>query len=149
MAEFDSPEEDVRAIGDWFDGWGAEVAARNFADARERFDGRALGFGTWMDRVEGLDALEARQWRSIWPTIEDFRHHTEGLRCMVSPDRLLAFGMLVWSSTGFHEDGRAFERPGRTTAIFARESVEDPWRCVHTHVSLFRDVPQRSFGRRE
>ena len=85
---------------------------------------------------------------SIWPDIEDFEHLTEGLRCMVSPDRLMAFGMTVWTSTGFHEDGTAYERPGRTTAVFTREKPGGPWRCVHTHVSLFRDVPQRSWGRR-
>ena len=148
MADFDRPAEDVDAIRAWFDEWGAEVARRDFASARRRFDPDVLGFGTWMDHVEGLDALEARQWRSIWPGIEDFEHRTEGLRCLVSPDRLMAFGMTVWTSTGFHEDGTAYDRPGRTTAVFTREKPGDPWRCVHTHVSLFRDVPQRSWGRR-
>ena len=56
--------------------------------------------------------------------------------------------MPVWTSTGFHEDGTRYERPGRTTAVFTREKPGDPWRCAHTHVSLFRDVPQRSWGRR-
>ena len=95
MADFDRPAEDVDAIRAWFDEWGAEVARRDFTSARRRFDPDVLGFGTWMDHVEGLDALEARQWRSIWPGIEDFEHRTEGLRCLVSPDRLMAFGMTV------------------------------------------------------
>ena len=126
MADFDAPAGDVEAIRAWFDEWGAEVARRDFASARRRFDPEVLGFGTWMDHVEGLDALEARQWRSIWPGIEDFEHRTEGLRCMVSPDRRMAFGMTVWTSTGFHEDGTAYERPGRTTAVFTREKPGDP-----------------------
>jgi len=148
MVEFDTPREDFEAIRDWFRTWGGNVAAVNFTASRPLFDERAVGFGTWMDRVEGLDSLEAKQWRSIWPTIDKFHHDTDTLKAMVSPDRLMAFGMLVWTSTGFHEDGTSYDRPGRTTAIFIRDAVADPWRCVHTHVSLFRGVPQKSYGNR-
>jgi hypothetical protein len=44
-------------------------------------------FGTWEDYVEGQDALEARQWRSVWPTIEGFHHRTaDSLQVTCSPD---------------------------------------------------------------
>ena len=138
--------EDIAAIKAWFDEWGREVAARRFEEARERFHPEVIGFGTWMDFVDGLDALEQHQWRSIWPTIEDFEHRTEGLRCLVSPDRLMAVGMTVWTSTGFHGDGTGYDRPGRTTAVFVRGRTDRPWSCIHTHVSLFRGVPQQSHG---
>ncbi|MSO76199.1 MAG: hypothetical protein EXQ87_04715 [Alphaproteobacteria bacterium] len=145
---FDHPDEDKAAIAGWFDAWGGHVAAVDFRRARALFDPGALGFGTWMDMVEGLDALESRQWRGVWPTIQDFRHQTEGLRVGVSADRCFAFGMLVWTSTGFDADARPYGRPGRTTAVFVRERAGDPWRAIHTHVSLFRGVPQKSHGSR-
>lgn len=143
-------EEDRSAIKAWFDTWGAHVAAREFTEARSLFGAEALGFGTWMDYVEGLDALEGRQWRSVWPTIRDFHHRTEdSLQVTVSPDRLMAVGLVLWTSTGFHQDGSEFERPGRTTAVFTRVAAGDDWKCVHTHVSLARGVPQQSFGEPE
>ena len=141
--------EDFVAIEAWFDDWGARVAAADFAGARPLFADDVVGFGTWMDLVEGLDALEAEQWRSVWPTIRDFRHDTvRTLRVEVSPDRLMAVGLVTWTSTGIDPDGRPFPRPGRTTGVFTRPDTGAPWRCIHTHVSLCRGVPQRSFGAR-
>jgi len=141
-------QEDVAAIKKWFDDWGEMVATERFEDARELFDPGAIGFGTWMDLVEGLDQLEAKQWRSIWGTISDFRHETtKTLKVIVSPDRLMASGLVTWTSIGFHEDGKQYDRPGRTTSIFVRGHLEYRWRSIHTHVSLFRGVPQRSFPR--
>ncbi len=139
---------DVAAIKRWFDDWGAMVATERFEHARALFHPDAIGFGTWMDLVEGLDKLEARQWRSIWGTIRDFRHETDKtLKVIVSPDRLMANGLVTWTSTGFHEDGSTYERPGRTTATFVRDRVDRPWQAIHTHVSLFRGVPQKSYSK--
>ena len=58
----------------------------------------------------------------------------------------MAVGLVLWTSTGFHEDGSEYDRPGRTTGIFTRTAVGEDWKCVHTHVSLARGVPQKSFG---
>ena len=139
--------EDRAAVKAWFDAWGAHVAAKEFIPARALFASEAIGFGTWMDYVEGLDALESRQWRSVWPTIADFHHRTDDtLQVNVSPDRLQAVGLVLWTSTGFDKDGVEFQRPGRTTGIFTRAAIGEPWLCVHTHVSLARGVPQQSFG---
>ena len=116
--------EDQAAIKDWFDQWSAVVATRRFDDARALFHPDAIGFGTWMDLVEGLDQLEGKQWRSIWGTIKDFHHETDvHLKVIVSPDRLMANGLVTWTSTGFNEDGSAYERPGRTTGTFVRLSL--------------------------
>ena len=57
----------------------------------------------------------------------------------------MASGLVTWTSTGFDETAAAYERPGRTTALFVRDAVEGPWLAIHTHVSLFRGVPQNSF----
>ena len=148
MGPWDSATVDDRtSIKDWFDQWGAHVAAKEFEAARALFDQDALGFGTWMDYVEGLDQLEGQQWRSVWPTIRDFHHRTDdSLQVTVSPDRLMAVGLVLWTSEGSHQDGQSFSRPGRTTGIFKRAAIGEAWKCIHTHVSLARGVPQQSFG---
>lgn len=139
---------DFDSIADWFSQWSALVAAVDFVPARDLFDDGVVGFGTFQHHVHGLQALEADQWRRVWPTIEDFRFQTETLVAEVSPDRLMAFGALMWSSTGLAEDGSRFDRPGRCTVVMKRSSVMAPWKGIHTHFSLGRGVPQASHGAR-
>ncbi len=137
---------DLATLRDWFAEWGRFVAVVDFDSARRLFDADVIGFGTWMNVVEGLDHLVEAQWQSIWPTIEGFRFELDSLQARVSPDRLFAVAVGAWDSTGFAEDGTPYPRPGRATVAFRRESLEAPWRAVHTHLSLNRGVPQQSFG---
>ena len=134
----------------WFDEWSGYVATVDFASARRLFHPEVVGFGTYMDYVHGLDALEEQQWRSIWGTIADFRFATERLICGVwapsGHDGLHAWGITPWTSTGFHADGTPYERPGRATVLFVREAPDAPWLAIHTHISLSPGTPQRSHG---
>ena len=98
---------DHASIKAWFDTWSGYVAAGDFDSARPMFEEDVVGFGTWMDTVEGLDNLMEKQWKSIWPTIRDFEFLTDTLQVRVSPDRLFAVAVLVWTSTGLHENGEA------------------------------------------
>ena len=148
MRGFTAPAEELEAIREWFAEFGARVAEVNFSAARSMFDEDAFGFGTYMTMVDGLAGLEAQQWRSVWPTIEDFRFDLESLRVGVSGDRQLAFALLTFDSTGIAEDGARFLRPGRVTVIFGRGGPEEAWKAVHTHLSLNRGVPQLSHGNR-
>lgn len=132
----------------WFDEWGGYVAAVDFVAARPLFDAGVVGFGTRMEYVSGLEDLEQQQWRSVWPTIADFRFLTDRLISGVSPDGRLAYGLVPWNSTGFHEDGSVFERPGRATVLFTCDVPGEPWRAIHTHISLDPGTPQRSYGSR-
>lgn len=143
-----TPEEDVQAIRHWFATWGGHVEAVNFAAARALFDEGAVGFGTWMTMVEGLEALERDQWRAIWPTIEDFRFLLDSLIVSVSGDRCMAVAMLHFESAGIGEGGERFARPGRVTVVFGRKDSAQPWLGVHTHLSLNRGVPTQSHGQR-
>ncbi len=140
--------EDVDAIRDWFAAWGGHVAAVDFESARPLFDDAVIGFGTYMDTATGLDELERRQWRGVWPTIEGFRFNLASLKSVVSPDRRQAFAAITWSSTGIAADGGRFERPGRATVAFARPAPDQPWRGIHTHFSLNPGTPQTSHGKR-
>ncbi len=148
MLGYDAPKEDVEAIRDWFATWHGHVDAVNFTASRDLFDADVIGFGTFMDTVEGLDNLEQQQWRTIWPTIEGFRFNLETLRAGVSKDRCLAFGVITWNSTGTDDAGRPYPRPGRATVLFGRASPEESWKGLHTHISLNPGTPQRSYGAR-
>jgi ketosteroid isomerase-like protein len=146
VLQSDNPvTEDLRI---WFTQWAEYVRARDFESARALFHPDVIGFGTHMRVVSGLDNLERDQWRSVWGTIEDFVFLTDDLHASVSGDGLQAWAVVPWSSTGFLEDGSTFDRPGRATVIFVRDSVDDEWQAVHTHISLAPGTPQRSFGRR-
>jgi ketosteroid isomerase-like protein len=143
-----STSSEHAAIRNWFSSWGDMVANVDFVSARALFHEDVIGFGTYMDVVRGLDRLESQQWRSIWPTIEGFTFLVDQLVVDVSEDGKQAYGIVPWTSTGFHEDGTSYVRPGRATVLFKRNAVTDPWRAIHTHISLAPGTPQKSFGNR-
>ena len=138
--------EDHASIKTWFDTWSGYVANVDYEAARPMFDEGLVAFGTWMDVVEGRETVIENQWMSIWGTIKDFQFLTDTLQVRISPDRLFAIAVLIWDSTGFHEDGSSYPRPGRATVGMRRDSLGAPWMGIHTHLSLNRDVPQKSFG---
>lgn len=148
--EFDwSPaEEDAASVRAWLAAWEPCVREVDFAPARALFAENVASFGTHMGVVEGLDALERGQWRAVWPTIDGFAWDFDTMRIGVSPDRLMAVLIAVWTSTGRREDGSRFDRPGRTTAILSRAATGAPWLCAHTHFSLYPGTPARSHGAR-
>ena len=140
--------QDLEALRDWFDAWGRQVATLDFARARALFEPDVVGMGTFKDLVEGIDALEAGQWRSIWPTIEDFAFDLDSLRVIGSPDGRMAVAMIGWDSTGLTQDGERYDRPGRATVVLARSGPGSPWKGVHTHFSLLPGERKLSFGER-
>ncbi len=140
--------EDRRSIAAWFAAWGDLVANVDFKHARAMFVEDIVSFGSKVEMVGSLDALEAQQWRAIWPTIEDYRYDLATLELVVSPDRLMAMGAVMFRSTGLHPDGSRFPRPGRATVTLMRASLDAPWLGTHTHVSLTPGTPAPSHGRR-
>ena len=142
------PEDDIDAIRQWFAEWSVNVGEIDFASARALFEDNVAGFGTHMDVVEGLDALEQDQWRSVWPTIEDFSFLLPTLKVAVSPDRRMAMGIITFSSTGITADGHRYNRPGRATVAFSRARRNAAWKAIHSHVSLNPGTPAPSHGKR-
>ncbi len=136
--------EDQAGIRNWFDALSAHVQAVDFSGARPLFAPDMVAFGTFTDFMTGRDAAEQAQWRNVWPHIDEFRWRPD-LRVIVSPDRLQAVGMGVFDSIGYERDGTPYRRPGRATVVFARGKIGAAWLAQHTHMSLFRDVPTRSF----
>ena len=88
-----------------------------------------------MDVVEGLDQLKINQWENIWPTISGFKFLTETLFIQLSQDKLFANSILTWTSLGYNQDGKTFERSGRATVTLKRSSLNSEWKGIHTHFS--------------
>jgi ketosteroid isomerase-like protein len=138
--------DDLERVTAWFRHLSEHVQAVDFAGARSLFAEDMVAFGTFENFITGREAVERAQWRNVWPVTSDFRYRMDDIRALVSPDRLFAIGLGVFDSTGYHEDGTPYERPGRTTVALSRRRIGEEWVADHTHISLFRDVPSRSFG---
>jgi ketosteroid isomerase-like protein len=141
-------EEDRRSVGAWLKNWGDLVAEVNFKASRPLFAEEAVAFGSKVEMMTSQAQLEAEQWRAIWPSIENYLYDLSTLELDVSPDRLMAVGMIIFRSTGLHADGKTFERNGRATVTLMRASVGTPWICTHSHVSLKPGTPSPSHGKR-
>ena len=135
----DDPHAAVRAF---FERLGAYCAAVDYDSAEALFAEDVASFGTKAVVVRGRDPLRRDQWENIWGRITDFRFDLDGLHS--AGDANIAWGMAGWTSTGYGEDGDAFERPGRATVVL--EHRGDAWYVVHTHFSLAPGTPQRTFG---
>jgi ketosteroid isomerase-like protein len=140
--------EDKRSVADWIGHWGNLVADVNFQASRPLFAEDAVAFGSKVEMMTSQAQLEAEQWRAIWPTIEDYRYDLSTLEVVMSPDRLMAMGAVIFRSTGLHADGKKFERNGRVTVTLQRPSIGAPWICNHSHVSLKPGTPAPSHGKR-
>lgn len=144
MGEAMIAPDDHHSIAGWFEEWGGCIASLDFARARTLFVPAVVGFGTWSDFLSGIDDLETRQWREVWPSISDFRFDLDALWTEVSPDRMLGHAAASWTSTGMDEEGRPFARPGRCTVTLCRTDPGTPWLGTHTHFSLVRGTPPAS-----
>lgn len=136
--------DDVAGVRTWFDTLASHVGDVDFIGARPIFAPDMIAFGTFTDFMTGREAAEQQQWRNVWPHIDGFRWRPD-IRAIVSPDRLQAVGMGIFDSTGYRQDGTPYDRAGRATVVLVRDRIGSAWLAQHTHLSLFRDVPTRSF----
>ncbi|MEA2930464.1 MAG: hypothetical protein QOG38_2892 [Hyphomicrobiales bacterium] len=131
---------------DWLERFAGYVRDVDYAAARPLFHPDVLAFGTHRDVIPGLAAWQSTQWDNVWPRTSDFRFSTGAARILVSADQTMATVVVPWTSTGYHEDGTTFERPGRATMVLHKEN--GAWLCTHSHMSLNRGVPQQSYANR-
>ena len=130
------------AIVEWFEKLGKYCASVDYDSASAIFADDVLSFGTKADIVSGLDPLQKNQWQGIWPNIQDFKINMETVHS--GGDEYQAWGIATWTSTGFHENGTSFHRPGRATVILERRNHH--WVSVHTHFSLNPGTSPRTYG---
>lgn len=138
--------EDLADLRRWFVELGNFVRAVDYEGAYRLFSEDLIAFGTFSDFVEQREVVVAEQWRNVWPTIRRFRFRADSVRAIVSPDRLAATGLGIFDSDGFKPDGSRFDRSGRASVVFSRSAIGAPFVAVHTHLSLFRGSPSRSYG---
>ncbi len=87
----------------------------------------------------------------MWPKTSDFRFDLAAAQVLAAGDMAVVVVVAPWTSTGTHPDGTEFDRPGRATLVLARDgepALMDGWRCIHSHLSLNRGVPQTSHASR-
>ena len=147
------PEADPatrRHFIEWLERFAGFVREVDYAAARPLFHPDVLAFGTHRDVIPGLKAWQDTQWDNVWPKTSDFRFDTDAARILVSADNTMATVVVPWTSTGYHQDGATFDRPGRASMVFNRQDGErdGTWLCTHSHMSLHRGVPQQSFANR-
>jgi ketosteroid isomerase-like protein len=130
----------------WLETFAGFVREVDYAGARPMWHPEVLAFGTYNDVIQGLETAIATQWDNVWPRTAAFAFNLDHTHVLASGDGSLAVAVTPWTSTGYAEDGTPFDRPGRATMVFAR--TDGAWRCVHSHMSLNRGVPQASHGRR-
>ncbi len=140
-----------QAAREWFERLSAACASVDYEAGRRIFAGDVASFGTKADIVVGLDPLQSNQWEGIWPNIANFRIDLDSVRGGGDGDS--AWGIAVWSSTGFDQRGQPFDRRGRSTVILERRQTDTTpggeWLAVHTHFSLNPGTPPRTFGKHE
>ena len=148
MKRLAAAPEDKRSVGEWYARWDKFVAEVDFKPVREMFAEDTVAFGSKIEMMTSQAELEHDQWRSVWPSIEDYRYDLSTLEVVTSPDRLMAMGAVIFRSTGFHPDGKKFVRNGRSTCTFMRTAIGAPWVCTHSHLSLTPGTPWVSHGNR-
>jgi ketosteroid isomerase-like protein len=130
----------------WLETFSSFVRDVDYPSARPLFHNDILAFGTHRDVLPSLEAWVSSQWDNVWPRTDDFRFDLATTHVLASDDGSMAVVVAPWTSTGFHEDGSRFDRPGRATIVFHKR--DGVWLGVHSHLSLNRGVPQASFGKR-
>ena len=65
-------DDDRRSIGEFFARWGTLVGQVDIRRARELYADDVIAFGSLGKMLTSRDALEAEQWRAVWPTLACF-----------------------------------------------------------------------------
>ena len=147
MPDDAATQQDRESLTVWLDGFSTEIQTLDYETARKRFVQDVTTFSTHKNIVSNLDEFGHDQWRHVWHTSTGFHWATAEMRFGTSPDRLMAWIAVPCASTGYQEDGTAFDRPGRGSLVLARESLDAPWLGLHVHVSLRHGVQAKSYGK--
>ena len=137
----------IDGIKKWLKKFAHCVRSLDFDGGREMFFQDAVCFGSKAEVLIGLDDLIERQWKAIWPNITDFTFQMDQFRCECNNTADVACVIVPWISTGYHQDGTPFPRPGRMTALLLRDRDKDTWLAKHTHFSLNPAIPNQTFAR--
>ncbi|MBY0564060.1 MAG: nuclear transport factor 2 family protein [Hyphomonadaceae bacterium] len=126
----------METVREWLQAWERAIRTRDFDAGRALFDEAASGFGTVTERTHNLEDLVKRQWMVVWPRTSDFSFDPTDIDIRISKCGGMAIAHARWMSRGVDAGG---ERPraGRCTVALLRDAVDSPWRCIHTHFSMW------------
>jgi ketosteroid isomerase-like protein len=125
----------------WLARWEALVNAGDIEAARPFFAEDVVAFGSLTPAMHGLDALVARQWSQIWPTIRDFALNRDTLSVRSVGDGSLAVLAGEYRSLGKDGAGGWYDRAGRATLVLERRDAG--YVCVHSHFSMYPGIPAK------
>ena len=120
------------ALIDWLKAFSAAVRAHDYEGGKLLFAPEAIGFGTYGDRLDGLETLVEKQWHHIWEITRGYDFDYDNVQCGVNGD--LGWAAATWVSQKQDADGAWQNRPGRATFIFEKRNGQ--WLAVHSHHSL-------------
>ncbi len=143
-----SKDPTAAAIARWFETLAACVDRVDYGTAAALFDDAIANFSTASTWLRGKETFREKQWRKVWPTIENFRFDADALEWGAAADGTMAWGATTWQSTGIAKDGSTFPRPGRATVIFRRQTPDAQLLAIHIHFSLVPGTPEKSFGKK-
>ena len=122
---------------EWLRQWENAINAADFAAARLLFSPDVVSFGTLAGATTGLQELETRQWRKVWPTIKDFRFD-DPIILVTGEPAPSAVIVSLWHSKGKTVDGGWYDRKGRATLLLRLEN--SLLRCCHSHLSMDQGI---------
>jgi hypothetical protein len=132
-------------VREWLDRFAVCVREVDYAAARPFWHPDIVIFGTYQELMKSLSAWTEQQWDNVWPRTADFRFDLANTMIMTAPGGEMAVAIAPWTSTGFHEDGTAFDhRPAvpqsfwpssRTAAglVFIRTC---PWPAAYRRIAM-------------
>jgi len=125
---------------EWLQQWEDLINAADFEGARRLFSPDVVSFGTLVSFMTGLQELEIKQWRNVWPKIKDFKFADS--KVFPAGGQMSAVVVTCrWQSKGLAPDGSWYDRKGRATLVLSDENGQ--FRCCHSHLSLDPGVPAR------
>lgn len=127
-----------QSLRNWLDTFSRCVREKDYSNGRAMFSNDVVGYGTWTDRMVGMDSLFDNQWSNVWPRTEGFTFDQEHAHFWLDnaeqPTQCTIAAL--WSSTGVGDDGERVKREGRSTIVLQRVAAGE-WYAMHTHFSFF------------
>ena len=123
---------------EWLRQWEDAINAADFPAARLLFSCDVVSFGTLAGSTTGINELETRQWRKVWPTIKDFRFDNPIILVAGEPAPSTVI-VSLWQSKGKTVEDGWYDRKGRATLVLRIEN--GLLRCCHSHLSMDQGIP--------
>ena len=113
-------------VARWMAAFESAIKTENYPVGRSLFSLNVIGFGTTAIRADGLDSLMDNQWKTRWPTNQNFHFLPDTAKMLWSNDWLTTILTVEWECDA---------RRGRATMILQAYPEQDKLLCTHSHFS--------------